>query len=51
MPRKNKDKEKIEIDKVDPAKVSLPLSAEKSIKLWYDIVTIEDVETTKASHI
>ena len=39
MPRKKKDKEKIETDKVASNKVSLPLSAEKLIKSWYDIVS------------
>ena len=51
MTRKNKDKEKVETDKVDPVKLSLPLSAEKLIKSWNDIVTSEEVETIKASQI
>ena len=46
MPRKKKDKEKIE-----SAKVSLPLSAEKPIKSWYDIVTSKESDNAKANQI
>ena len=41
MPRKKKDKEKIETDKVVTDKVSFPLYAEKPIKSWFDIVSQE----------
>ena len=53
MPRKNKDKEKIEIVKVVPDKVSLPLSAEKPIKSWFDIVSQDQskVDSSKALEI
>ena len=48
MPRKKKDKEKIE-----SAKVSLPLSAEKPIKYWYGIVSQDQskVDSSKALEI
>ena len=40
MPHKKKDKEKIETDISTPEKVALPpLSAEKPIRSWYDIVS------------
>ena len=53
MPRKKKDKEKIEIDKVVTDKVSLPLSAEKPIKSWFDIVSQDQskVDSSKALEI
>ena len=53
MPRKKKDKEKIETDKVFYDKVSLPLSAEKPIKSWYDIVSQDQskVDSSKAFEI
>ena len=53
MPRKKKDKEKIETDKVVPDKVSLPLSAEKPIKSWFDIVSQDQskVDSSKALEI
>ena len=49
MPRKKKDKEKIETDKVIPDKVSLSLSSEKPIKSWFDIVSQDQrkVESSK----
>ena len=53
MPRKKKDKEKIETDKVVADKVSLPLSAEKPIKSWFDIVSQDQskVDSSKALEI
>ena len=53
MPRKKKDKEKIETDKDVADKVSLPLSAEKSIKSWFDIVSQDQskVNSSKALEI
>ena len=48
MSHKKKDKEKIETDKV-----SLPLSAEKPIKSWFDIVSQNQskVDSSKALEI
>ena len=53
MPHKNKDKEKIETDKVVTDKVSLSLSAEKPIKSWFDIVSQDQskVDSSKALEI
>ena len=53
MPHKKKDKEKFETDKVVPDKVSLSLSAEKSIKSWFDIVSQNQskVDSSKALEI
>ena len=53
MPRKKKDKEKIETDKVVTDKVSFSLSAEKPIKSWFDIVSQDQskVDSSKALEI
>ena len=53
MPRKKKDKEKIETNKDVTDKVSLPLSAEKPIKSWLDIVSQDQskVDSSKALEI
>ena len=53
MPRKKKDKEKIKTNKVVPDKVFLPLSAEKPIKSWFDIVSQDQskVDSSKALEI
>ena len=50
MPRKKKEKEKIETDKVIPDKVSLILFIEKPIKFWFDIVSQDQskVDSSKA---
>ena len=53
MPRKKKDKEKIELDNTVPDKVTPPLSAEKPIRSWYDIVSQDQskVDSSKALEI
>ena len=54
MPRKKKDKETMDIKKNDPGKdVPPPLSAEKPIRSWFDIVSQEQskVDSPKALEI
>ena len=53
MPRKKRDKEKIKTYKVVTDKVFLPLSAEKPIKSWFDIVSQDQskVDSSKALEI